>query len=50
MNFTIQFYLLSLFAFAYFLVLPVSLYYIAEKIVVNRPRRLRNENRDGPCR
>ena len=48
MNFTILTNLLPLFAFTYFVVLPVSLSYIAERIVVNRLRRLRNGNRDGP--
>jgi hypothetical protein len=48
MDFTILIKLLSLFAFTYFVVLPVSLSYIAEVIVVNRPRRLRNGDRDLP--
>ena len=48
MNFTILIRFLSLFAFTYFVVLPVSLSYIAEVIVVNRPRRLRNGNRRLP--
>jgi hypothetical protein len=48
MNFTILLKLLSLFAFTYFVLLPVSLSYIAEGIVVNRPRRLRNGNRNSP--
>ena len=42
MNFTILIELLSLFAFTYFLVLPVSLSYIVERIIVNGLRQLRN--------
>ena len=42
MNFTILIELLLLFAFTYFLGLPLSLSYIVERIIVNRLRRLRN--------
>ena len=48
MNLTILIKLLPLIAFTYFVVFPVSLSSIVERIVVNRLRRLRNGNRDGP--
>jgi hypothetical protein len=46
MNFTILIKLLPLIAFTYFVVLPVSLSSIVERIVVNRLRRRRNGNRN----